>query len=148
MCAPYSLEEVYRRFRGACRLHHQGDESRRNNPVDSCLHTCRRENLKFHYPELDFSCFLQFFHTCCTGISVRCLPPPPPPPSVPSHHTPHLTSRHTVGTININQLHVEFIISQLVKKFPVLETDGYSPTMYTELPFRFRQINTRFKHKL
>jgi hypothetical protein len=54
--APYSLEEVYRRFRGACCLHHQGDyrsddgaasisetsvnvypTTRRNNPEDSHL---------------------------------------------------------------------------------------------------------------
>jgi hypothetical protein len=55
-----SLVEVYRRFRGACCLHHQGDEvastsetsvnlyqtTRRNNPEESHLHTRRRENLK------------------------------------------------------------------------------------------------------
>jgi hypothetical protein len=32
--APCSLVEVYRRFRGACCLHHQGD---RNNREDSVL---------------------------------------------------------------------------------------------------------------
>jgi hypothetical protein len=63
--APCSLVEVNRRFRGACGLHHQGDESsipldsetsvnfyqttRRNNPEDSLhLHTRRREKLKSH----------------------------------------------------------------------------------------------------
>jgi hypothetical protein len=70
---PRSLVEVYRRFRGACCLHHRGDEFlarallialikaaastsetsvnfyqtiRRNIPEDSYLHTRRRENLK------------------------------------------------------------------------------------------------------
>jgi hypothetical protein len=62
-----SLEEVYRRFRGACYLHQQGDEcllievasisemevnfyqtTRRNNPEDNRLHIHRRENLKSH----------------------------------------------------------------------------------------------------
>jgi hypothetical protein len=54
--APCSLGEVCRRFRGACCLHHQGDESvnfwqttRCNNPEDNHLHTRRRENLKYHY---------------------------------------------------------------------------------------------------
>jgi hypothetical protein len=28
--APYSLVEVYQRFRGPCCLHHQGDESFKN----------------------------------------------------------------------------------------------------------------------
>jgi hypothetical protein len=36
--APCSLVEVYRRFRGICSLHHQGE--------DSHLHTHRHENLK------------------------------------------------------------------------------------------------------
>jgi hypothetical protein len=39
--APCSLVEIYRRFRGSCCLHHQGD-----NPEDSHLYTRRRENLK------------------------------------------------------------------------------------------------------
>jgi hypothetical protein len=45
-----SLVEVYRRFRGACYLHISAlmMEARRNNPEDSHLHTCRRENLKSH----------------------------------------------------------------------------------------------------
>jgi hypothetical protein len=62
--APSSLVEVYRRFRGACYFHHQGlmamkmeaastsetsvifyQTTRHNNPEDSHLHTCRRENL-------------------------------------------------------------------------------------------------------
>jgi hypothetical protein len=66
--APCSLLQVYRRFRGAFCLRHQGDEyarvmeaartsetsvnfyqtTRRNNPEDSHLHTRRPENLKFH----------------------------------------------------------------------------------------------------
>jgi hypothetical protein len=34
--APWSLVEVYQRFRGPCYLHHQGDETtRRYNPEDS-----------------------------------------------------------------------------------------------------------------
>jgi hypothetical protein len=41
--APCSLVEVYQRFRGACCLHHQGDQgtlktTRRYNPEDSHLH--------------------------------------------------------------------------------------------------------------
>jgi hypothetical protein len=62
--APCSLVEVYRRFRGSCFVHHQGDDlmmeaggtsktsvnfyqiTRRNNPEDSHLHARRRENLK------------------------------------------------------------------------------------------------------
>jgi hypothetical protein len=54
--AQCSLVEVYRRFRGACCLYHQGDLSLmvvnfyqttlRNNPEDGHLHTSRRENLK------------------------------------------------------------------------------------------------------
>jgi hypothetical protein len=69
---PYSLVEAYRRFRGACCLHHQDSEgiislmmeaastsetlvnfyqiTRRNIPEDS-LHTRRRENLKSHQIE-------------------------------------------------------------------------------------------------
>jgi hypothetical protein len=68
--APCSLVEVYRRFRGACCLHHQGDESlvalmmeaastsetsvnfyqttRCNTPEDSHLHTRSHEKLKSH----------------------------------------------------------------------------------------------------
>jgi hypothetical protein len=41
--APCSLVEVYRRFRGACCLHHQGDI-----PENSPFHTRLRENLKSH----------------------------------------------------------------------------------------------------
>jgi hypothetical protein len=41
--APCSLVEVYRRFRGACCFHRQGDEYSEN----SHLHIRRRENLKF-----------------------------------------------------------------------------------------------------
>jgi hypothetical protein len=63
--APCSLVEVYQRFRGACCLHHQGDEwmmmeaartsetlvnvyqtTRCYSPEDSHLRTYRRENLK------------------------------------------------------------------------------------------------------
>jgi hypothetical protein len=52
--APSSLVEVYRRFGGACCLHHQGDRqtTRRNNPEDSHRHTYSRENLKPHRVEL------------------------------------------------------------------------------------------------
>jgi hypothetical protein len=50
--APFSLVEVYRRFRGTCCLHHQGYQTTRANnpedsPEDSNLRTSRRENLKF-----------------------------------------------------------------------------------------------------
>jgi hypothetical protein len=55
---PCNLVEIYRCFRGACCLHHQGDESsswryrqyitRRNNPEDTLLHIRRRQNLKSH----------------------------------------------------------------------------------------------------
>jgi hypothetical protein len=44
---PCSLVEVYRRFRGACCLQHQGDRTQ-----DSHLHTCRRKNLKSHLVNL------------------------------------------------------------------------------------------------
>jgi hypothetical protein len=76
--AASSLVEVYRRFRGACCLHYQGDEEAlialmmeaastcettinfhqtawRSNPEDSHVHTRRRENLKSHQ-EIPF-CF-------------------------------------------------------------------------------------------
>jgi hypothetical protein len=60
--APCSLVEVYRRFRGICCLHHQDynnggtsetsvkfcHTARRNNPEDSHLLPCRRDNLKSH----------------------------------------------------------------------------------------------------
>jgi hypothetical protein len=63
--APCSLVEVYRYFRGAYCLHHEGDSNskavsisktpenlynttRRNNSEDSHLHTRRHENLKSH----------------------------------------------------------------------------------------------------
>jgi hypothetical protein len=68
--APCSLVEVYRRFRGPCCLHHQGE--------DSHLRTHRRENLKTYsetrvirIPELlsshptrnDFEvCLLQYYY--------------------------------------------------------------------------------------
>jgi hypothetical protein len=67
---PCSLVDVYKRFRGSCCLHHQGDgllialmmeaartsetlvniyqTTRRYNPEDSHLLTHRRENLKSH----------------------------------------------------------------------------------------------------
>jgi hypothetical protein len=44
--APCSLAEVYRRFRGACFLRLQGDESLRRHPEDSHLHPW------FHHPNL------------------------------------------------------------------------------------------------
>jgi protein subunit release factor A len=56
--APCNLVDVYQRFRSACYLHNQGDESssetsvnfyqttRRYNPEDSRLQTHRCENLK------------------------------------------------------------------------------------------------------
>jgi hypothetical protein len=46
--APCSLVEDYWRFRGVWCLYHQkmGETTGRNNPVDSHLHTRRRENLK------------------------------------------------------------------------------------------------------
>jgi hypothetical protein len=61
-CCTVSLVEVYRRFRGACFLHHHGyveEESTsetsvnyqitRRNILEGCnLHTRRRENLKSH----------------------------------------------------------------------------------------------------
>jgi hypothetical protein len=66
--APCNLEDVYQRFRGACCLHHQGDDALmleaartsetlanfyqttwRYNPEDSHLLTHRRENLKSYY---------------------------------------------------------------------------------------------------
>jgi hypothetical protein len=63
--APYSLVEVYQRFRGPCCLHHQGDtmeaattpetlvnfyqNTRRYNPGDSHFRTHRRENLKSYF---------------------------------------------------------------------------------------------------
>jgi hypothetical protein len=42
--APCSLVEVYRRFTGACCIHHQGDHktTRRNNPEDSDLNTTKQ----------------------------------------------------------------------------------------------------------
>jgi hypothetical protein len=47
---PCRMIEVYRRFRGPCCLHHQGDQfyqtTRHYNPEDSHLRTHRRENLK------------------------------------------------------------------------------------------------------
>jgi hypothetical protein len=64
VAAPCSLVEVYRRFQGACCLHHQGDEmvmeaarayemsinfyqtTRSNNPKDSHIHTFRCKNVK------------------------------------------------------------------------------------------------------
>jgi hypothetical protein len=57
--APCSLVEIDRRFKGAYHIHHQGDRTsvtsasfyqntRRNLPEDSHLHTRRRENLKSH----------------------------------------------------------------------------------------------------
>jgi hypothetical protein len=69
-----NLVEVYRRFRGACCLHHQGDEAAstsatsvdlyqttwRNNPEDSRLRTHRRENLKSH-----LEWFLLSLVACC-----------------------------------------------------------------------------------
>jgi hypothetical protein len=53
--APCNLVEVYRRFRHACCLHHQGDEysvyqtTRRNNPEDSHLHPQSVFPLKIRY---------------------------------------------------------------------------------------------------
>jgi hypothetical protein len=41
--APCNLVEIYRRLRGDCCLHNQG-----NSPEDSHLHARRRENLKPH----------------------------------------------------------------------------------------------------
>jgi hypothetical protein len=48
--APCSLVEAYRRFRGACCLHHDGDRP------DSHRHTRRRENLKSHYVRYVYVC--------------------------------------------------------------------------------------------
>jgi hypothetical protein len=50
-----SLVKVYRRFRGACCLHYQGEPCwlRRSNSEDSHLHTRRRENLKFYMKTSD-----------------------------------------------------------------------------------------------
>jgi hypothetical protein len=56
--APYILEDIGRRFRGAYCLHHQGtsetsvsiyETTRRNIPEDSDLHTRCCENLKSHF---------------------------------------------------------------------------------------------------
>jgi hypothetical protein len=38
--APCSLVEVYRRFRGACCLHHQGMQSKREDEQNILLETC------------------------------------------------------------------------------------------------------------
>jgi hypothetical protein len=60
--APFSLEDVYRSSRGACRLHCQGDEAastyemsvkfyqttRHNKAEESHFHTRRPINLKSH----------------------------------------------------------------------------------------------------
>jgi hypothetical protein len=73
--APYSLVEVYRRFRGACCLHHNGDEAalmmeaastsetlvnfcqttRRNNPEDSHLH---RVGMPIRHPTDSYICHI------------------------------------------------------------------------------------------
>jgi hypothetical protein len=48
---PYSLSEVYRRYRGIFCLHHRGDNYQttwRNNPENSHIHTRRRETLKYY----------------------------------------------------------------------------------------------------
>jgi hypothetical protein len=45
---PCSLVGVYRRFRGACCLHHQGDGLDETAHYRSSHHGRRRENLKFH----------------------------------------------------------------------------------------------------
>jgi hypothetical protein len=62
--APFNIVEIDRCFRGAYRLHHQGDEetvstsetsvnfyekTRRNNLEDSNIHTRCRENLKSRF---------------------------------------------------------------------------------------------------
>jgi hypothetical protein len=53
--APCSLVEIYRHFRGACCIHHQGDKSqnyqttRRNITGDSHLLTRLRKNLKSYH---------------------------------------------------------------------------------------------------
>jgi hypothetical protein len=49
--APWSLVEVYQRFRGPCCLH----QRRRYNPEDSHLRTHRRENLKSYWKALFLS---------------------------------------------------------------------------------------------
>jgi hypothetical protein len=57
--APCSLVEVYRRFRGACCLHHQSNkctsetsvnfyQNTQRNSKDNHPHTRHRENLKSH----------------------------------------------------------------------------------------------------
>jgi hypothetical protein len=68
--APCSLVELYRRFKGACCLHHQialimeaartsetsvnfYQTTRRYNPENSHLHTRRRENLKSYFLFID-----------------------------------------------------------------------------------------------
>jgi hypothetical protein len=69
--APCSLVEVYRCFRGACCLHHQGDSPDyqtiwRNNPEDRHLHTRRRENLKSHEGDcLNHIDIRDFSGVCC-----------------------------------------------------------------------------------
>jgi hypothetical protein len=74
--APCSLVEVYQRFRGTFWLHHQGAAStsemsvnfyqttRRNNPEDRHLHTCRREILKSHPDEPSSHGYTYFFKLC------------------------------------------------------------------------------------
>jgi hypothetical protein len=76
--APYSLAKVYRRFRDARCLHHQGDEwftyqtTRRNNPEGRCLKIFLTFTLNRVF------CFflnvLKFCQARCSGYMHECVP--------------------------------------------------------------------------
>jgi hypothetical protein len=71
--APCNLKEVYRRFRGVCCLHHQGDEShettRHDNPEVSHLHTHHCENLKSYLIVGDsFAVEMYLEFACCAAV--------------------------------------------------------------------------------
>jgi hypothetical protein len=79
--APCNLVEVYRRLRGACCLHNQGNSfyktTQCNDPEDSHLHTRRHENLKSHILQmcsLYFAYFIKFvFHLLQVYIYIANL---------------------------------------------------------------------------
>jgi hypothetical protein len=65
--APYSLVEVYQRFRGPCCLHHQGDSSQDSNlqheqrSYEIPIHSTRETNTR-SLPWLTSSCISNRFH--------------------------------------------------------------------------------------
>jgi hypothetical protein len=114
--APYSLVEVYLRFRGSCCLHHQGDAAestsetsakfyqtiRLNNPEDSHAHTRRRENLKYHLEGWSSSETLDLYQMSAEFPSIwRSVP-------IKADNSPEL---------KIRPLSFEYILSLV--KFPV-----------------------------